>query len=177
VRTRYAWLALSVATIAVFAAMKAIGSDVPPFLRLATFFCSGACFYLYREMIEMNGRFAFFFFGLLTIGMFSWRGAELALATAGAYVMIYLATKRSAFFSRYNRLPDISYGIYLYGWPVQKLLIWYIPAISPWILTASASLIVIILGYASWHLVEKQMLRFKGTRLALAAPLLTDPPP
>jgi len=160
-RRRYAWLALSLVVVGAFFIMKAVNFDVPPIYRLAAFFFSGGCLYLYRDMIRMDGRIAFVLFCLLAVAMFSWRGAEPALTTAGSYALIYLATKRSAFLSRFNLLPDISYGIYLYAWPVQKLLIWYVPGISPWALAVAAGFISMLLGYASWRLVEKPMLKFK----------------
>lgn len=160
-RWRHAWLTLAVLATAAFGILKAVNGDISYILRLSVFFFSGGCFYIYRDIIPMNGRLAALCVLPLTIGLFSWRGAELGLATFGAYIVLYLAQKHSTVLSRFNRLPDTSYGIYLYGWPTQKLLIWYIPGISPWIVFFIASLISIFLGYLSWNLVEKPMLRFK----------------
>jgi peptidoglycan/LPS O-acetylase OafA/YrhL len=144
-----------------FALLKLKNGDIPYLLRLSVFFFSGGCFYIYRDIIRINGRFAALFLPPLVVGLFSWRGAELALASFGAYIVLYLAQKHSKLLNQFNRLPDVSYGIYLYGWPSQKLLIWYIPTISPWTLFVTASLISVFLGYLSWHMVEKPMLKFK----------------
>lgn len=160
-RRRHAWLALTLAATAAFSILKIKNAEVPDVLRLLVFFLSGASFYLYRDSIPINGRYAAVLSVPLLTGLCSWRGAELALATCGAYVVLYLAQRRIKVVSGFNLLPDMSYGIYLYGWPVQKLLVWYIPAISPWSLFVVASLMAAVLGYLSWHLVEKPMLKLK----------------
>ena len=53
-----------------------------------------------------------------------------------------------------NRRNDIFYGISHYAWPIQKLLILYVPGITRMALTAVA-LPLAVAGYLSWHLVEK----------------------
>lgn len=67
------------------------------------------------------------------------------------------------------RLPDlrtdISYGLYLYGWPVQKLLLWYWPSLGPWQLSLLALPIAGLLGYASWRLVEEPFMKLKRTTI------------
>lgn len=55
-------------------------------------------------------------------------------------------------------MPDFSYGIYLYGWPVQKLLIWYLPLISPWLLFLLSAGISSGCGLLSWYIIEKPCL-------------------
>ena len=59
-----------------------------------------------------------------------------------------------------HRLPDISYGIYIYGWVVQQCIydIW---RPSPWVITATALPITMILAYFSWTFVEKPALALK----------------
>lgn len=160
-RRRHVWLTLTIALTGLFASLKVSNAEVPDFLRLVVFFVNGACFYIYRRMIRMDGRLASACVLPLIVGLFSWRGAELALATFGAYIVFYAALKPSRRLGQFNRLPDVSYGVYLYGWPAQKLLIWYIPTISPWVLFVIASGIAIFLGYVSWQLVEKPMLKLK----------------
>jgi len=137
-------------------------------LRLATFFLSGACYYVYRDQIRFKGVALGAAGVFVAFFMFSGRGAELALASAGGYLLLFVAGKRSALLSRFNRLPDVSYGVYLYGWPIQKLLLWYYPSMSPWTLFALSAPASIVCGIASWYLVEKPALRFKGPSLQVA---------
>jgi peptidoglycan/LPS O-acetylase OafA/YrhL len=87
--------------------------------------------------------------------------SELFLASIGGYVILYAAMKRSVLLSCFNRLPDVSYGVYLYGWPIQKLFLWYIPTLSPLMLFALSAPAAVVLGSVSWYLIEKPALRFK----------------
>jgi peptidoglycan/LPS O-acetylase OafA/YrhL len=139
-------------------------------LRLPSFFFSGGCFYHYRDRIRLDGRIALALAAALAVCMFSWSAAELALATMGCYVLIYMANKPSGWLGRFNRLPDVSYGTYLYAWPIQKLLIWYFPGISPWLVFAIAAPAAVALGAVSWFGIEKPALKFKQPARPVALP-------
>jgi peptidoglycan/LPS O-acetylase OafA/YrhL len=57
------------------------------------------------------------------------------------------------------RIPgDYSYGLFLYGFPVQQMLIEGDPAITPWQLTLVALLLVLLFAMLSWHLIEARAL-------------------
>ncbi len=56
---------------------------------------------------------------------------------------------------------DISYGMYIYGFFVQQLLMCFFD-LSVYQLMVTALLITIIPAYLSWHYVEKQALRYKN---------------
>lgn len=165
-RLRHFCLALTIAVLAALAWLKLKNVPVVD-MRLASFFLSGACYYTYRDRIRYDGRAAAMLGVIAVAGMCSWRGAELALATVGGYVLLYAAAKRSALLSQFNRLPDVSYGVYLYGWPIQKLLLWHMPSMSPWELFALTAPAAILAGTISWHLIEKPALRFKGPTLQI----------
>lgn len=133
-----------------------------PFVRLGSFFLAGSSFYLYRELIEFNLKYVTFAATALVIGMFSWRLSELALVTAGGYLLFYLAFKQTGSLAKFNKFPDVSYGVYLYGWPAQKLLLLYFPSMSPWLLFISSSVAAIFCGVISWYAVEKPFLKMKS---------------
>ncbi|WP_338760000.1 acyltransferase [Massilia sp. METH4] len=169
-RVRHAWLVLTAAVFAIVAAARVLHFDAE-LLRLPTFFLTGGCFYLYRDRIRMDGRLALAAGIAVVICMFSWSASELALATAGCYVLIYLANKPSAMLAGFNRLPDVSYGTYLYAWPIQKLLLWYLPGMSPWLLFAIAAPAAVALGAVSWYAIEKPALKWKQARAVPALPV------
>jgi peptidoglycan/LPS O-acetylase OafA/YrhL len=104
--------------------------------------------------------------------MFYWRTAEIAVASADAYLLLYLGNKKSVLSRHFNRVPDISYGTYLYGWPIQKLLLWHIPTLSPWALFSVSAPLALIAGTTSWYLIEKPALQFKNRSATRADPLL-----
>lgn len=59
-----------------------------------------------------------------------------------------------------QKISDLSYGIYIYAFPVQQALIHYHkPTVNE--LTIYTTCIVFILSYFSWHLVESKALKYK----------------
>ena len=69
--------------------------------------------------------------------------------------------------SRAGRFGDFSYGLYIYGFPVQQATLWWAGAslsfASALALSIAAALFFAVL---SWHLVEKPALRWKPRRPA-----------
>lgn len=63
------------------------------------------------------------------------------------------------------RQRDLSYGVYLYGWPAGQLAWMLVPGPHPLINTAIATAITLPLAFASWQWVEAPALRLK-TRVA-----------
>lgn len=61
--------------------------------------------------------------------------------------------------ARWLRGIDISYGLYLFAWPVQQLVAMYGWAGSPWTSIAIATPITVALALASWHWIEAPVLR------------------
>jgi len=56
---------------------------------------------------------------------------------------------------------DYSYGMYIFGWPVQQSLIAFFPHVSPLLLFVVALAVTHGVAMMSWHLVEKRALRLK----------------
>jgi peptidoglycan/LPS O-acetylase OafA/YrhL len=169
---RKTWLALTILAFAIGATARLADVTIPG-VRLAMLFLSGGAYYLYRDKIRMDGRMALGAAAVVILCLFSWRVSELAVASLGGYVLIYAAGKRSAWLMQFNRLPDVSYGTYLYGWPIQKLLVWYIPTISPWQLFVLSAPCALLAGAISWILVEEPALRFKRPRIRIAETSVT----
>ena len=68
------------------------------------------------------------------------------------------------------RFGDLSYGLYIYGWPVEEAVMWFSGGHAAWwqvflMALPAASAI----AFLSWHLVERPMLRLKpGARRGAA---------
>lgn len=169
-----AWLALAALLLAALLAYTLRDLPAPPLLRLATFFFAGGALQLYprlygARMIWPRRRVAVLA-ALLLAAMFSPRLAEPALATLGGVLLLRCAFADLPPLARLRHLPDVSYGVYLYGWPVQKLLLWYWPGMSPWLLFALAAPLAIGCGAASWFAVEKPFMALRGRHLGRPLP-------
>ncbi len=68
---------------------------------------------------------------------------------------------------------DLSYGIYLYGWPCQQMVLALVsPALNPWVLTVLATALAAVFALLSWRIVEKPAMSFgKGISVRTLWPL------
>lgn len=131
-------------------------------VRFLTTFFVGVAFYLYRDLIRYNRQRTFtcaLLLGLLITHVYF---ARHVLILCGGYLMFNFAFNfKNAFLSSIGRTNDISYGVYLYAWPFQILMIRDNPQISPWVLTAYAFVFAILMGFVSSYLVEKPFMQMK----------------
>ena len=78
------------------------------------------------------------------------------------YLVLYLAYAPLPLISRFGKYGDFSYGLYIFSFPVQQLLMHWtdgqLPLIPFMLLGFAASLALAVL---SWHLVESPALRLK----------------
>ena len=86
----------------------------------------------------------------------------------GGYLTLYLAFCRRA-----PALPaalpgDLSYGLYIYGWPVEQSLLRLAGLMPWWQLAALALPASALIAWLSWHLVERPALRLKPAARAAA---------
>jgi peptidoglycan/LPS O-acetylase OafA/YrhL len=63
-----------------------------------------------------------------------------------------------------DKIGDISYGIYIYSFPIQVLIVNYYHLNYIQLMTYSLMLSVLF-GLFSWHVIEKKALRFKNLKL------------
>ena len=81
----------------------------------------------------------------------------------GAYPLIYLGTSNSIFLGRATRFGDLSYGTYLYGWPVEQIVRSVAgPSLTGYGLFLISLPLAAACGWLLWHLVEKRALALKS---------------
>jgi peptidoglycan/LPS O-acetylase OafA/YrhL len=141
--------------------VEALAGEPGNAFRLTAIYMVGALFYLFRNRVVFRPPFALTAAAVL-IGFFVFAPAiaEFALVVCGGYLMFYLGQMRLPWLSWMSRFPDISYGIYLYGWPVESLWIWFHRG-SPWLAFFASTIICSVLGWLSWHFVERPALALK----------------
>jgi peptidoglycan/LPS O-acetylase OafA/YrhL len=170
---RRLWLLISVATLIIYLfpgstfrslypKSSYLWGDFGEMIRFFAFFCSGGCFYLWRDRIKYSKTFILPALFILIISLFFSNAVNFALITVGAYLFFAFSFLELPILSKFATFPDISYGVYLYGWPIQKLLVWYFPLISSWLLFVVATGLCFVFGWLSWTFVEKPCLRLRG---------------
>lgn len=61
-----------------------------------------------------------------------------------------------------DRYGDISYGVYIYAFPVQQLVIYYQPGVHPLTVLVISLPLTIGLAALSWRWIERPMLGLKA---------------
>ncbi|MCJ1962865.1 acyltransferase family protein [Novosphingobium mangrovi (ex Hu et al. 2023)] len=79
-----------------------------------------------------------------------------------AYVTVYLGLTNPPCSSLVSS-GDYSYGIFLYGFPIQQAVSATLPDLRFWWVNLFvATPIICLIAYGSWHLIEKKALRLRG---------------
>jgi peptidoglycan/LPS O-acetylase OafA/YrhL len=131
---------------------------VDSYFRLAGLFALGAVFYLNREFIPLNGLIAAALV-LLCYWLHGTAHFMSVFAVALAYVSLWLAYAPRI--PGFEKIGDYSYGVYLWGFPVQQTVAWVIGSPTPMQVFAWAMPITLLIAVASWHWLEKPALRLK----------------
>jgi len=142
--------------------------------RLLFCFLCGVGFYSLKERIPYRAGLAIACGTILVaMGMFASRQLSLAAPLFGTYILLFLAFRPSPRFKSAARFGDFSYGTYLYGFPVQQLILYYlgecgvgrhVPRIGPYELTLLALPATLLVAALSWYCVERPFLRFRRTQ-------------
>jgi len=128
--------------------------------RLFGYFFIGSAFYLWRDMIPKSiWIFAISLVSLLVA--LRWGSAQIVMPFAGAYIVFFLALSGGRTLQVAGRKVDLSYGIYLFGFPIQQLIIAAsAQAIGPKMLFLISFPITCGVAYLSWTLIEAPCLRW-----------------
>lgn len=131
-------------------------------IRTLALFCTGSAFYLFRGWIKFSWLFMLICIAALLALLSRPHLATPALAVFGGYVIFGFAFHGpTSVFSRAANKVDLSYGVYLYAWPIGELLVWYFRGMSPWALFGYTTLIAYAVAYVSWTLLENPALHLK----------------
>jgi peptidoglycan/LPS O-acetylase OafA/YrhL len=87
--------------------------------------------------------------------------APVLSAVAIPYLSLTFGLRSSRLFRDIGRYGDFSYGVYLYGFPVQQAVAQILPQSNPYANFALSLPIAIAFGAVSWHAVERPMLKLK----------------
>lgn len=130
--------------------------------RLAGFFSLGILAQLHKDRLHARHAVMAMLVLVTYLSMRS-RSAPFLFAISLAYFCFWFAYRTPAW-TWLERWGDPSYGIYLWGWPVQQLLVSQMPKMTPWHNFLMAAAIATCLGYLSWWCLERPALKLKDWR-------------
>jgi peptidoglycan/LPS O-acetylase OafA/YrhL len=130
-------------------------------LWMLSHFAAGMVMYFLRDRIVFRWYYALGALALLVLT--SQLGEFITFFSLSCgYLTIYAAKAR--YWPRLDyarRVGDLSYGIYIYGWPCEELIMWLSGGRARWWEVTLGSLAMVLpLAWLSWHGVEKWALRW-----------------
>jgi len=132
-----------------------------PLFDLGPYFLMGSLFSCFDfDSMPAKNVIAAFLFVTLAASVYCKVGHTVVYFTL-PFLVIYVGKQTSKLATWvHDKLGDPSYGIYLYAFPLQQLLIyWYRP--STLMLFIASTLGAFVFGYLSWILIEKKALALK----------------
>lgn len=130
------------------------------------FFLMGSVFYLNNDRLKFDLRIVLAAF---VVWVLSFPHSELLLLTSFVclpYVVLGLAYASIPYLNSIGKKADISYGLYIYHYPVQQTLINFFK-LDPVSLFIMALVITVPLSWLSWHLIESRALSLKNIELKI----------
>jgi peptidoglycan/LPS O-acetylase OafA/YrhL len=128
---------------------------------LLAFFAVGMILYKLRATWVFDGRIA----GLAFLGLVLSVPLHEFIALFplfGCYLALWLALNPYLPVIPAARFGDLSYGLYIYGWPVEEGVIWALGGRAPWWQVFALALpAATTLAFLSWHLIERPALQLK----------------
>ncbi|MDP5185273.1 hypothetical protein QOZ88_21785 [Blastococcus sp. BMG 814] len=164
--TRHRWFLLALAAVSwillLFCALDVVdpGGYRLGGLRFALMFLTGACLYAFARRVPVRGWLAGLSVVAIAAGGFL-SDYRLIAAPALAYLVFWIGSRLRH--PRWNRRTDLSFGLFLFGFPVQQLLLtlgWDSP--HPLLFFVVSVLATLPLGLASWFAVERPAMNWSA---------------
>ena len=139
----------------------AAGGNIPVVLKLIGTFLLGALFYALRARLRLSW---LVLAALALLWVLTWESGWTALTTVllFSYGTLVLAFRTPAGLRLIAAPGDVSYGVYVYAFPVQQSL-WALwgSGLRPGVMFAIAAPITYLLALLSWRAIERPALRLK----------------
>ncbi len=158
------------------------GGYADSFEQLARFwlcFSFGVGLFVFRDQVRIS------VFQAVVLAALTWMvlgtGIERVVSPiAAGYAALLLGCVPLGRVREFTNRNDISYGVYIFGWPASQTLMHLYPALNAWALVALTMAIASALAYLSWHWIEKPSLRAREGAVrwcrAFLAFCVSDPP-
>jgi peptidoglycan/LPS O-acetylase OafA/YrhL len=124
-------------------------------------FLTGATIWLWRDKIPFSKIIAgSCLVALLVTSQFKpW--FSIVFPIMGGYCILWFAYGPKLMLSSWAEKTDLSYGTYLYAFPIQQVFAMNTTLRHPWVIFGIATPVTLLVAWLSWNLVEKRFLAMK----------------
>ena len=165
-RGRRIWILIGLYALG-WALSLALPQLLPPRLQtlqtLSLPFFAGMCGWMFRDRIALSFLGVALTFAIWIVARDT-PVAFLALVVFLGYAVAWLAYVPRGIVRAYNRQGDYSYGVYIYAFPLQGLVVWAFGSVGPALNVILAFPPTLLAAIVSWHLVEKPALGWLKSR-------------
>lgn len=147
-----------------FGIFEKLPATIENLFRFGIAYGLGAAIYAYRDRLS----FSWMTLAVLAVASFLLRETpviEVVVNTLLAWLIFRVAYMKMPRLNWLQKIPDLSYGIYIYHWCVLQMLFYWVPSLSVMELFLLSFPPTVCLAAASWYVIEKPALRSK-TRFA-----------
>lgn len=139
---------------------KIFGMQGLHILNLGTFFVCGS--FLASLQLEQIKNKGFIILGFILIGVASiyFNYYDSVKHFILPVIILVFGFIPLPFFSTFGKIGDMSYGIYIYSFPIQQTLMYFFKW-NTYELMIDSVILSIGFGFLSWHLIEKTALKYK----------------
>lgn len=140
--------------------------EINEFTQLSMYFFIGVSIYLYKDKIKMSFPYFILTIIILFIGI-CLNATKYVLIVTMPYIIMYLGTFK---FSKnfLGKIGDLSYGLYIYAFPIQQLLVFYFKNnLTIWTYMLSAIAVTSIFAILSTVLIDNNIKKLKDKILKI----------
>ena len=136
--------------------------EIAYFINFSAIFLGGSILYLIKDKLVFNKKYLILslIFCIIIMTLLNNGFATEICAIPMTYIVLYLAINLKS--PKFIQKNDISYGIYIYSWPIQIVLTCYYKLYNPNMNVLEFGIISLIIAMAfglfSWYVVEKPIL-------------------
>lgn len=127
-------------------------------VSLATYFLAGMVLYFWADRVPIDARLA----ALAFVGIAMCWHFEVTDRLGGLPLAYFLMWLGAVIPARCAQRNDISYGVYIYAFPVQLLVWWLAPGLPVLGHLLVSTLFIVPLAWMSWLLVERPAMRLRN---------------
>jgi peptidoglycan/LPS O-acetylase OafA/YrhL len=147
----------------------AAGGNVVIVIHLVVVFLIGSLLYAARDRVRLSWWVAA---ALGVLWVVSWK-SEWVVVTASLfipYAILVVAYRAPRSLNALVRPGDVSYGVYVYAFPVQQTVALAWKGVGPLGMLLVATPVTYLLGLGSWRLIESRALALKGRAVGTSRP-------